>query len=324
MVRCGRCHEVFDAALGPCTKCGAPYQPPAAAPKVIEGSFVDLYSGTGFMAPPDAPLAPMSQRRQNNMLWIGGGAALIVVAVVVAIVFALGLGGTGDKSNGQLVAAVTPRPTPTPTLPPSITALMAQLNDRALSAHIAVSSRVQVTRIAPVMNLVTFDGQISGPNESGTLKQGGVTREMKLVDNTVYLRVLPNGAWQIAPSISAYLIIAPIFNITKPEMIQLIGSETKDGRLLNHFQTTRWWAPDPSRLAMADVPALTLGLAPDVNVLDLWATPDGTPVSATFSGTNSASDGTKLVDIEVTYTFDNVGVEVSIGTPEPSPSASKK
>jgi hypothetical protein len=107
-------------------------------------------------------------------------------------------------------------------------------------------------------------------------------------------------------------------------MIQLISEETKNGQTLNHFQTTRWWAPDTSRLAITDVQGLTAGLAPDVTVLDLWATADGVPVSATFSGTNSASDGTKLVDIEVSYTFDGVGVPISIGTPEPSPSPSKK
>ena len=46
------------------------------------------------------------------------------------------------------------------------------------------------------------------------------------------------------------------------------------------------------------------------------------PVSATFSGTNSASDGTKLLDIEVSYTFTDVGVPVDIVSPLPTPSPS--
>jgi hypothetical protein len=323
MVRCGRCHEVFDAAAGPCTRCGAPYQPSVAAAKVLERSFVDLYSGTAFVAPPEPPPAPMSQRRQNHMLWIGGGAGLILVAVLVALALGLGLGGSGDQSKGQLVVPVTPRPTPTPTLPPSITALMGHLNDSALSAHIIVVSRVNVNArmIGAGLTLTSFDGQISGSNESGTLTQGGVIQEIKLVDSIVYMRV-PNGTWKISPSIAPYLIIAPVFGITKPEMVQLIDQETKNGQILNHLQTTRWWDPDPSRLALTDLTRLSL--APDVNVLDLWATTDGVPVSATFSGTNSASDGTKLVDIEVSYTFDQVGMPISIGTPEPSPSPSKK
>jgi hypothetical protein len=324
MVRCGRCHEVFDAAAGPCTKCGAPYQAPAAAPKVVEGSFADLYAGTGYVAPPEVTVGPMSQRRPNNVLWIAGGAALIVLAVVVAIILGMGLGNSGDQSRGQLVMPVTPRPTPTPTLPPSITALMGHLNDTALSAHIVVVSRVNVSTrlIGSGLTLTSFDGQISGPNESGTLTQGGAINEVRLVDSIVYTRSLPNGTWHISPSVASYLIIAPVFGITNPEMIQLVNQEAKDGQVLNHFQTTKWWAPDPSRLALTDLTRLSL--APDTNVLDLWATADGVPVSATFSGTNSASDGTKLVDIEVKYTFDQVGVPISIGTPEPSPSPSKK
>ncbi len=324
MVRCGRCHEVFDAGAGPCTKCGAPYLAPVAAAKVVEGSYADIYAGTTFVAPPTQPAAPMRQRRQNRTLWIWGGGALILLAVAVAIVFGTGLGGPGNQSNGLLVVPVTPRPTPTPTLPPSITALIARLNDSALSAHIVVVSRVQVsTRLmGSGTTLISFDGQISGWNESGTLKQGGVTRELKLVDSIVYMRSAPNGTWQISPAIASYLIIAPVFGITKPEMIQLIGQEAKNGQLLNHLQTTKWWPSDPSRLALADLARLSP--APDTNVLDLWATPDGVPVSATFSGTNSASDGTKLVDIEVSYTFDQVGVPISIGTPEPAPSPAKK
>jgi hypothetical protein len=324
MVRCGRCHEVFDAGAGPCTKCGAPYQAPVAAAKVVEGSYADIYAGTGFVAPPMQPAAPMRQRRQNRTLWIWGGGALIVVAVAVAIVFGAGLGGPGNQSNGLLVLPVTPRPTPTPTLPPSITALMGHLNDSALSAHIVVVSRVQVSTrlIGSGTTLISFDGQISGWNESGTLKQGGVVRELKLVDSIVYMRSVPNGTWQISPTIASYLVIAPVFGITKPEMIQLIGQETKNGQMLTHLQTTKWWPPDPSRLALTDLTRLSP--APDINVLDLWATPDGVPVSATFSGTNSASDGTKLVDIEVSYTFDQVGMPISIGTPEPPPSPAKK
>lgn len=326
MVRCGRCHEVFDANVGPCPKCGTTYQPPVAAPKVVEGSYVDLYAQTGFVALPEPSVAPISQRRQNQSPWIWVGAALIVLAVIAGIVFAAGTYGFANQSEGQRVVAQTPRPTPTPTLPPSITGLLAQLNDRNLSAHVVVSSRVQIAaRVAKaaVTDLVSFDGVISGLDETGTYMHNGVTREFRLVDNLVYARVMPSGTWEVQASIPSYLIIAPLFNISKPEMMQLIGEETKNGQLLNHFQTTRWWAPDPSRLAMTDVPGLTSGLAPDVTVLDLWATADGVPVSATFSGINSASDGTRLVDIEVSYSFDQVGMPVSIGTPAPTAAPTK-
>jgi hypothetical protein len=285
-------------------------------------SFAERYAGTPFVPAPVEPVAP-ARRRSSNTMWIGGGVALIAVALIAAL-FALG-SGSGSRPDAQLVAAITPMPTPAPTLPPSLTALMGRLNDKDLSAHIVVSSRVQVNeRIAgaAVTDLTTFDGIISGPNESGLFTHAGVTREFRLVDNVVYSRQPPTAKWQVVPTLSSYLIVAPLFNVTATNMIELEGVDVVNGETLYHFRTTRWWAPDTSRLAMADVPALTAGLAPDVRVLDLWATADGIPVTASFSGTNSATDGTKLVDIEVKYTFDQVDVAVSIGSPGPSPTPS--
>jgi len=286
-------------------------------------SFAERYAGTPFVTPPVEPLAP-APRRSGNNIWIGGGVALIALALIAALIVGLG-SGSGSRPDTQLVVPITPAPTPAPTPPPSLTALMGRLNDSSLSAHIVVSSRVQVNRRiagAGVTDLTTFDGIISGPNESGLFTHSGVTREFRLVDNVVYSRQPPTAKWQVVPTLPSYLIVAPLFNITAMNMIELVSAEVVNGDTLYHFRTTRWWAPDTSRLAMADVPSLTAGLAPDVSVLDLWATADGIPVTASFSGTNSATDGTKLVDIEVKYTFDQVDVAVSIGSPGPSPTAS--
>jgi hypothetical protein len=43
---------------------------------------------------------------------------------------------------------------------------------------------------------------------------------------------------------------------------------------------------------------------------------------AVFSATNTATNGTKLLDMETTYTFTNVGVPLKIDVPGPSPSGS--
>jgi hypothetical protein len=76
-------------------------------------------------------------------------------------------------------------------------------------------------------------------------------------------------------------------------------------------------------MALSELSSFTL--AP-ITVLDLWVTPDGTPVSATFSATKSTLDGVQLIDIEVSYTFSDVGVPQTIDVPgpgwSPSPSAS--
>jgi hypothetical protein len=206
-------------------------------------------------------------------------------------------------------------------LPPSIAITIAQLNDRQLSAHITVDSRTQLS--ARVLghaetNIVTFDGMISAGNEIGTLLSGGQKHEFRLVDGVIYDRLLPSGRWTQLATIRPYLIVPPIFDVTSPKMLQLIGQETRDGQPVNHFRSTQWWVPDISRVALVNLASLYL--KPDSTVLDLWATPDGAPVAATFSGTNIASDGTKLVDIEVAYSFTHVGVPVDIRPPEPSPS----
>jgi hypothetical protein len=62
-----------------------------------------------------------------------------------------------------------------------------------------------------------------------------------------------------------------------------------------------------------------LYIKPVTDVLDLYTTANGTPVRAHFSGQNPAADGTWIVDVEVDYTFANVGVpQQKIDVPGPS------
>src|SRR5664280_1178492 len=90
MVRCVRCHTVFDANEGPCTKCGAPYQPRVTAPPPPPDSFVDRYSNTEFVAPVDIPMAMPVRRSQRTGLLIGGGVALIAFAMVAVLLVTMG------------------------------------------------------------------------------------------------------------------------------------------------------------------------------------------------------------------------------------------
>jgi hypothetical protein len=78
MVRCSRCHEVFDAEAGPCTKCGTPYRPPTAQPKAYDGLYMDRYGGTASASPEVIAAAPPLRRRDNTGLFVGGGAAMIL------------------------------------------------------------------------------------------------------------------------------------------------------------------------------------------------------------------------------------------------------
>jgi hypothetical protein len=323
MVRCVRCHEVFDAEAGPCTKCGTPYQAPAAPPLPADGLYVDRYAGTPFVPAPQTALLPARPHRNSTGLLIGAGAVMIVAAIMVAILaVTLGL-GSGPTPGPVYVVPKTDQPSPTPTLPPSIALTLQQLNDPNLSADVVVESSANVND--PTLGKhdtqsVSFKGRIASGNEAGTVIEAGITREYVVVDNVVFVRVPPATRWSTAASIPTYLLIDQSFGLTKPQMLRLVGAETLEGQAVNHFQTTRMWVPDVPRIAMID----TSGFAfkPETVVLDLWTSPDGEPVRAIFSATNLAANGTKLLDIETTYKFANVGVPQTIEVPGPSPSGS--
>jgi hypothetical protein len=323
MVRCIRCHEVFDAEAGPCTKCGAPYEAPVAPPLPVDGLYVDRYAGTPFVPGPETALLPARPHSNPTALLIGAGVVMIVAASMVAILaVTLGL-GSGPTTAPVYVVPKTDQPSPTPTLPPSIALTLQRLDDPNLSADVVVESAADVNDPSlgkHERQSVSFKGQIAGGNEAGIVIEAGITREYRVVDSIVYVRVPPATRWSIAASIPTYLLIDQSFGLTTPQMLRLVGAETLDGQAVNHFQTTRMWVPDVPRIAMID----TSGFAfkPETVVLDLWTSPDGEPVKAVFSATNLAANGTKLLDIETTYTFANVGVPQTIEVPGPSPSAS--
>jgi hypothetical protein len=330
MVRCVRCHEVFDADAGPCTKCGTPYRAPVVQPQAAEVMYADRYAGTEFMpAPEPVPVAPTRAKGSPTLL-IAGGVGLLAVAIVVAIAAATMSFVASPTDAPGIVFAQTEPPTAAPTLPASVALTLRQLSDRNLCADVTVQSRADVNaRVlgSAQTRVSSFDGQIAGGDQSGIVTEAGTAREYRLVGGTVYVRVPNAPKWSTAASMPSYLVIEPLFGLTKPEMLDLVGSETRDGKPVNHFRTTRWWAPDVARMAMMDTSGL--GILPEVSVLDIWTTPTGSPVYATFSATNSAIDGTKLLDIEASYTFANVGIPRQIQVPlpsqpaTPSPSPSK-
>jgi hypothetical protein len=319
MVRCSRCHEVFDAEAGPCTKCGTPYRPPTAQPKAFDGLYTDRYAPAASASPEAIVAPPPVRRRDNTGLFVGGGAALILSAVVIAILVGLGaLGGPSVTAAPQRVVPVTLPPSPTPTLPPTIAKTLQQLNDLKLSAKITVDSHVSLSATAGQSStiIVKFDGQVSNGNEWGTLQSGGISQEIRIVNGEIYARVLPAGKFTKYAAVPSYLVICPVFGLKSTADVQLVGLETKDGEQLYHIQSTSSWNFDLNRLAMADLSSLPYW--PPRPVLDMWVTPDGTPVSATFSGSSTATNGTKLLDVEVAYTFEDVGIARSIDVPGPN------
>jgi hypothetical protein len=315
-VRCGRCHEVFDAEVGPCTKCGTPYKPPAAPPPLPEGLFSERYAGDELPALDTLTLPSRSHRRNTTGLLIAGGAALVVSAMVIGLLFALGaIGGPGRTPAPQIIVPVTEAPTPSPTLPPAVDNTIAVLGDRTLSAQITIDSHV-VVKSAGINSTIAFDGQVSNGTQWGTLTTNGIAQDIRLIDGHVYRRFLPTGKWAELAGMPNYYYICPLFDLKAGRDLQLIGPETKDGKELLHLQSTRFWSPDVNRMSLMDLSSLEI--PPAIEVLDLWVTPDGTPVSASFSGTTTAASGAKIVDIQVSYTFAQVGVEREIDVPGPN------
>jgi hypothetical protein len=322
MVRCPGCHEVYDANLGACTKCGLPYKPPTPKPELYDGLYSDRYAADDLppLDPSVLPAVTPSRRRNNTGLLMGAGIAVIVSALVIGSLFAFGaFGGSAPTPTPARIISATAAPSPTATLPPAVQKTIDFISDPNLSAKLTIASHVQVfagvAGQAPMNATIKFDGQVSNGNQWGTFTENGISQEVRLIEGQVYRRFLPAGKWQTLAGMSSYMVICPLFGITKTRDLQLIKQETKDGREMNHLQSTRFYSPSYSRMALKDLSVLVIG--PDVEILDLWTTLDGVPISATFSGTKTTGDGTKLVDIQVSYTFDNVGVVRTIDIPGP-------
>jgi hypothetical protein len=173
----------------------------------------------------------------------------------------------------------------------------------------------------PLAVTTHFDGRVSGGNETGTVKSSGVTQEIRLVDGNFFSRP-PGGKWAMIAAPPLYLEVSPIFSLAGSGDLKSVGATLREGVTSNHLQSTTLWIPDLSRVAMTDLSMLPI--KPTQLELDLWVTDLGIPISATISATNIDKNGTKLLDIEIAYTFTDVGTPTTVVAPMsplPSPSA---
>jgi hypothetical protein len=308
MVRCPRCHDVFDADEEACPRCGTRYEPITAPPDPGERFFVERYASTPFQTP--TPLRPEPAPRSGPSVLVGVGVAFVVVALVFGALFLAGAFGSGPAPTRQAVVARTASPTPAPTLPASIARTLAQFADPNFNAHIYVSTRATVSPQVNNSNqgytlFSSLDVTVEAGNEAGTVTIGGIATDFTLMSNQLSLRSAA-GHYAPASTISAYYLLLPIFDLTDPKMLQYVGDTTSDsGQTLSHLVSTPWWTPGKSKLAVLDVSTLPEKI---VNVsLDLYVTQDGTPVSATFNAWTDTSSGEHLIQIVTTYSFANVG-----------------
>ena len=323
-VRCRRCHEVFEAADEFCPKCGSRYEAPASAQAEPQESFADRYAGTEF-APATPPPAPPMTGRRNPTPFILGGTGIVVVALLAA---ALSGAWNGTSPAQQVVVLGTEKPTATASpLPQGVGPALAHLQDPSFTAAVTIKTHANVdARVGghPIAGTTTFVGWLSGANETGTFTQNTTAVQITIFNGISYSRPNSSAKWALAPSLPAYLQLRPLLGLTKPIELSFVGTDERDGVPLYHLHTTRYWSPDAARIALMDLSFVNL--RPDTFALDLWITAGGTPVNAAFSATTTASDGVKLIDVETTYDFGDVGVPYAImdptATPTPTPSPS--
>jgi len=323
-VRCPRDHEVFDAEEGPCPNCGVPWKLPLQ-PKPIEGLYTERYSEPVETPLPEFRAVPKPPRQFKREYMIGIGGALIVAALVVGLL--TGFGGSSAPAPTKAPGYVEPATTVAPaerTQAPIVGLAYGFVDDRGINAHITVDTTVALNASVqgkPLAITTHFDGHLSMGNESGTVKTNGVSQEIRLVDGNFFSRP-PAGKWAMVAAPPLYLEVSPIFSLAGSGDLTSLGATMREGKTSNHIQSTALWIPDLSRVAMTDLSVLPI--QPNQLLLDLWVTDLGIPISATISATNTDASGTKLLDVEIEYTFSDVGTPTTISapiSPLPSPSA---
>jgi hypothetical protein len=325
LARCRRCHDVFDPDAGACPRCGTPYQSIAAPLTSDVGTYADRYAATAYSDPSlEVPeVVPHANERTTMALVAGGG--MLVVALIVALALTLGAIG-GSPTTPPIIVSIAP-PTsepPAPTTPPQIAMAIRALSDTRMNGHIVIQARVDQDSLVtghPSSSFVTLDCQVSNGTELVLLTSGATSEEIRYVDGKYFVRMLPSGKWTSAGVVSSWIAILPLFNLTSDKMLEFVGNESREGVQTYHLRTTNRWAADIGRMGLLD--ASTLSIKPDTISLDLWTDTFGKPVYASFSAVNLAKDGRKLVDIETTYTFSDVGTAVPVlnpfATPTPVP-----
>jgi hypothetical protein len=315
-VRCRRCHGVFESGVANCPRCGAEYVAIEEPLPSSEGSYEEKYKGTEFVPPVEVPQVAPRQQGSRYGLMLGGGAVLTLAALVVAMLFMSGvIGAPAPTEDWDIVYPVTPKPSPSPTMPPIVDDALRVIADPNFNGHVSIRSTVTVAAAAnngkAVAHTVAVEADMADGQTVGTL-QINVPSEFRLVDGVYYSRALPNGTWSVKSSIPPFLLLSPLFAITDTKQI-IYGGATSAHGAAHLIGSTDWYRPDPLKITGIDMTSYTVKV--DHWTLALYLDSDGNPVYAEFRAWKDAADGTHLVNIVTNYTFSAVGKVAPGGTP---------
>ncbi len=323
-VRCRRCHGVFESGVANCPRCGAEYVAIEAPLPSSEGSYEDKYKGTEFVAPVVVPqVAPRQQGGSRYGLMLGVGGLLTAVALIVALVLMSGaFGGAAPTEEPGIVYPVTPKPSPSPTMPAVVDDALRLISDPEFNGHVSIRSTVTVAAAAnngrAVAHTVAVEADMAEGETSGTVQIDNSQAEFRLVDGVYYSRAMPAGAWAARSSVPPFLLLSPLFGITDMKQIAYGGATLRHGATYL-IVGTDWYRPDPLKITGIDMSTYTVKV--DHWSLSLYLDSNGKPLYAEFNCGADAKDGSgaHLVAVATTYTFSDVGKIAPGGTPGPSP-----
>jgi hypothetical protein len=320
-VRCRRCHGVFESGVANCPRCGAEYVAIEAPLPSSEGSYEEKYKGSEFVAPVEAPQVLPRQQGSRYGLLLGAGAVLTVGALVIGMLFMSGMIGTpGPTPDSGIVYPITPRPSPSPTMPPIIDDALRLIANPDFNGHISIRTTISVAAGAnngkAVAQTVNVEADMAEGQTSGTVQMGSTRYEFRLVDGVFYQRALPNGTWVVKSAIPPFLLLSPLFAITDMKQIAYDGATAQHGAA-HEIRSTAWYMPDPLKITGVDMSNYTVKV--QYEELNLFIDNEGNPLYAEFHAWKDASDGTHLINIVTSYTFTDLSQVTPGGTPGASP-----
>lgn len=300
---------------------GTPYgdpAPPSEAPRGTSPAGGSVPAGTpppgdpapGGQAPsgqaPSGPQGAVGGLRGGRLLLVLGAVGVLVVAGALAY-----LSANGGLNARPTAPPVATNPTPSPTVGPGTAAtngFLALIQQADLSYHVVykatTTAQGHVVRATVTMDVSGADYRLS---ESG----GGYgTDEIAFVGGTLYQK-LPGKAWARVPG-GAPFTFSPFLDISGGADISYVGPATVGGQQLLDLQTTGWYRTKSEKW----VDLAYLPLPPNEYTLDVYVTPDGTPVAAKFTmQVNGPVGEPPLMTGSTEFTFTAVGTTPKITAP---------
>jgi len=237
------------------------------------------------------------------------------VALALAILSGACSSPAPSASTATPQATTTPEPTEADTAA-IIAAFLELVGDPGLTMHVVADGTVTAFGGGQEQEVILqMAMDVSGEDGVGeaTLDTGpsNVTFEMLILDGRAYVE--DNGNWTRLPDYEQTTPLNPFVTLTRPEDVEYVAAEERDGESVHRLTTDLWIGADLSVMEDAGWRSVELGATETVIVVD----DAGAPISMDFTGSMSGTfqRTPASVEFDVSYEFSDVGDPVNI--PEP-------